>query len=67
MKLTQEERRSFAASFLPKVPPATIAQYYRQMNHEIWRKCNRCGEVFDLRKSLKTECPTCGYEELKTI
>lgn len=60
MKLSTEERRRFAASFLPRKPAPTVAQYYRHMNHELWRRCPHCNLFIDLRKSLWNTCPECG-------
>ena len=65
MKLTQQERRAFAASFLPRKQPPTVAQYYRQMNHEMWRTCNQCEDQFDLRKTEDQKYPTCGSDDLR--
>ena len=37
----------------------------KEMNHEIWRTCNSCGECFDVKKELKFICPNCGSVDLR--
>lgn len=40
-------------------PKITIHQIIKDHNHEIWRVCQDCGAVFDLRKELDCKCPKC--------
>lgn len=42
----------------------TIMDLIKDHNHEIWRVCGDCGEVFDLRMELKIECPKCKSKNL---
>ena len=65
MKLTQQERRAFAASFFPKKRATTMDEIYALFNHEIWRTCNQCEDQFDLKKTEDQKYPTCGSTDLR--
>ncbi|HAY3533756.1 hypothetical protein [Elizabethkingia anophelis] len=47
-----------------KIPALTIQDIVKDHNHEIWRACTNCGNVFDLRKELDFECPKCQSKEI---
>ena len=34
-------------------------------NHEMWRTCQRCDEVFDAKKEVDNRCPKCGSFEIE--
>lgn len=40
------------------LPKLTVEDLIRDHNHEIWRKCPKCGHEEDLRKSF--DCSNCG-------
>lgn len=67
MKLTDQERRTFAASFLPKKNiPTTVGEFYAVFNHEIWRTCNSCGHQWDAKKDGYSICPKCISTDLRS-
>lgn len=42
------------------VPKMSIREFIKSHNHEIWRKCPKCGAFEDLRKT--ENCTECGTE-----
>lgn len=41
-------------------PPITVEEFIKTHNHEIWRKCQKCGAWEDLRKNF--HCKDCGQQ-----
>jgi len=39
-------------------PPISVEEFIKTHNHEIWRKCPKCGAWEDLRKT--DNCTECG-------
>lgn len=72
MKLSPIQRRNFTSSWLslkkPKAAPVTVEEFKtprHEMNREIWRTCNSCGEHFDAIKEKQLVCPCCGSTDLR--
>lgn len=63
MKLTTPQIKSLAAGLpVQKYRYPEKAPWFP--NHEVWRRCNQCGEVFDLRKILDCKYPKCDSEDI---
>lgn len=55
------EVKAFVDSYKKKpLPPITVGEWIKHHNHEIWRKCPKCGNYNDLRKT--GHCENCNTE-----
>ena len=53
--------RNFVETYKKKVVPKfSIEDFIRNHNHEIWRKCQKCGAYEDLRKTFY--CSECKHK-----
>lgn len=59
--------RDFVKVYAHKpLPEITVKEWIKQHNHEIWRTCQECDHVFDLRNELYFDrCPKCGSKNIK--
>lgn len=59
---TIDNLKAFTQSFIkvnkPTLTVGELAKKMKSSNHEAWRKCNDCGDWFDLRKF--DCCESCG-------
>jgi len=53
--------RAFVELYKKKpMPKTTVKDFIKAHNHEIWRKCPKCGNYEDLRKTFY--CKDCGAQ-----
>lgn len=57
----QADLKAFVKAYKRKrVPVMTVKDFMKGNNHEVWRKCPKCGAFNDLRKNI--ECEQCNTE-----